>query len=378
MKKSLKKALVSLLILIFVFAVFFATPWGHPAWKTMLLVPEIVPNFPFKPLELISRKPELKEVKFMVSGKETSADLYIPGDNKKHPAIIFTIGNMIGKRDPLIFKVSNALSRMGYVVFIPESPDFLNGYVWTDSVNTFISSVEYLEKQDFVKREKIGIAGFCVGASAAIIAAEDPRIAVKVSFISAISPYFDLKTLSDSVITKTAENEAGNFVPWTPAQLSLEAVQKGFINYVPSEEERKTLTEIFVKGKTVPVNRDQLSTEGRAIYDFLSNSNRSSLDKIWDEFPEQAKMIARDLSPKTKISDLRAKVLILSDKNDTFVPRIEGLRLAKSLKKGQVFLMQVDSFEHVSPNTKLKRWSVVTQLFQVGRYVYNVMLTSGS
>jgi len=354
--------------------VFFITPWGKPVLQTILLVPEVVPDFPIKPLKFFSKEPQVKEVTIQTGEKEIKADLYRPQDDKKHPSVVFTIGTIITKRDPVVTKFAQSLSRIGFVVLVPDLPDFLQGFVWTDSVNTLISSVEFLYRQPFVEKEKIGFAGFCVGASASIIAAEDEKISDKIAFIAAVSPYFDLFSLSEAVTSRQAENGKGGFEPWEPAELTIESVQKGFINYIPDEKERELLSAYFLGNKIIAKEKiDSLSPKAAYVYSFLSNSNREKMAELWQKIPEDGRQLLRFLSPSTKIERFKAKLYILNDKKDTYVPRIEGEKLTKSLPKKQVYFIEVDSFEHVNPATKLKRWAALKGLFQLGRYLYNVL-----
>ena len=88
--------------------------------------------------------------------------------------------------------------------------------------------------------------------------------------------------------------------------------------------------------------------------------------------PIRLKEVFGQISPSTKIDNFKAKLFMLNDKNDTFVPRSEGLELAKKIPKERIYFIEVDSFEHVNPATKLPRWSILKQIWNVGNYVYNV------
>jgi len=373
-KKKIINALFTLLLLIILVISFLVTPWGRPVGKTILLVPEVIPDFPIRPLKFFSREPTIEEVTLKVGDKDIKADLYKPNDNKTHPAIILTLGVVVTRKDKVITNFAQAISRLGFIVLVPDLPDFLSGFVWTDSVETMVSSVEYLEEQDFVLQDKIGFAGFCVGASASIIAAEDERIADRVAFIAAISPYYDLVSLSEAVVKRQSENEEGKLEMWEPAQLSVDSVRKGFINYVPDDEEKKTLENHFYNNlPLVDEDIEKLSYEGKQIRKFLEYSENKDSRNIWDGFPQEGMNLLNQLSPKNRIDQLEAKLFILSDKQDTFVPRIEGNKFKENVTKDKFYFIEVDSFEHVNPSTNLKRWSVLKQLFYLSRYLYNVL-----
>src|SRR3989344_319984 len=371
-KKKIINALFTLLLLIILVISFLVTPWGRPVGKTILLVPEVIPDFPIRPLKFFSREPTIEEVTLKVGDKDIKADLYKPNDNKTHPAIILTLGVVVTRKDKVITNFAQTISRLGFIVLVPDLPDFLSGFVWTDSVETMVSSVEYLEEQDFVLQDKIGFAGFCVGASASIVAAEDERIADRVAFIAAISPYYDLVSLSEAVVKRQSENEEGKLEMWEPAQLSVDSVRKGFINYVPDDEEKKTLENHFYNNlPLVDEDIEKLSYEGKQIRKFLEYSENKDSRNIWDGFPQEGMNLLNQLSPKNRIDQLEAKLFILSDKQDTFVPRIEGNKFKENVTKDKFYFIEVDSFEHVNPSTNLKRWSVLKQLFYLSRYLYN-------
>ena len=100
---------------------------------------------------------------------------------------------------------------------------------------------------------------------------------------------------------------------------------------------------------------------------------RKNFEDLRANLPEELRMLMVELSPSNGIENLKAKVFILNDKKDTFVPKNEGERLAGSLPRGQVDFIEVDSFEHVNPATRLERWAAIRQLWYLGRYVYKVI-----
>lgn len=373
-KKAILANLAVILAIALALTIFFLTSPGRLIAKTLLLTSEIAPGFPIKPLGVLTKKPQVEEVAIQVFGQEVKADLYRPKDSKKHPAVIFVLGEFAARSVKQVIDFAQALAESGFVVLVPESPDLLSGFVWADSVETLIYSFEFLEGQEDVEKTKIGFAGFCVGASASIVAAENEKIADKVAFITAISPYFDLISLSRDIITRQTEDSSGKIKAWLPADISVMSVQKGFINFVPNEEERKLLSAHFLEKKELSeVDINKFSEEAAYVYSFLSTNNRGKSNEILSNLSEDARKILTKLSPSARIANLKAKLFILNDKKDTFVPRSEGEKLAKNLPKSQVYFVEVDSFEHVNPKTKLTRWAAIKQLFHLGNYLFRVL-----
>ncbi|OGD83450.1 hypothetical protein A2165_03260 [Candidatus Curtissbacteria bacterium RBG_13_40_7] len=376
--KFLKRAIFINLAAILVIAVgltfFFITPIGRPALKTMLLVPEVVPNFPIKPIHYLNKDPQVEEITLQIPQKTIKADLYRPKDNKKHPAIVFSLGTIVTRKSEEVTKFAETLSRMGFVVLVPDLPDFISGFVWTDSVDGLLSSIQFLDTQNFVDKKKMGFAAFCVGASAAIVASEDEKISNKVSFIAAIAPYFSAKEAAEAIILGKAKDSNGSWTDWQPHELSVNTIQTGYIHSVENEAERELMKGHFLTGKKMSGDEiEKLSPETRAIFDFLTNTDDAKFDEIWKRIPDDFKNDVFDyLSPDLKINKLKAKLLILNDKKDTYVPKTEGEKFVKNLPKNQLYLIEVDSFEHVNPTTKLTRLAAIKQLLNLSKYLYRI------
>ncbi|KKP92940.1 MAG: hypothetical protein UR98_C0015G0008 [Parcubacteria group bacterium GW2011_GWA1_36_12] len=371
-KRALSINIKIILTLILVAAIFFLSPFGRPIYKTFMLVSETAPNFPIKPLNLLTKDPRVEQIEFKLGNRDVNAALYRPAGEGKHPAIIFTLGILFSRDNPNVVKFAQALARTGYVVLVPDLPDFLTGFVWTDSIDTLIASVEYLDGQEFVNKDKIGFTGFCVGGSAAIIASENEKIAKKVNFIATISPYFDLSDLTRAALTRT-DISGSEKINWRPAKLTIETVNLGFLNYINNEEEKKFLKTNLDINTNIQLDIDRyndLSLESQIIYNFLSNTEFNKFDHYKSKLPQELQNLMVELSPSTKINNLEAKLFILNDKKDTFVPKNEGRNLVSKLPKNQVYFKEVDSFEHVNPATDLPRWAAIRQLGSLGTFLY--------
>jgi len=368
-KKAILINLAVILAIVAGLAVFFTTPFGQPALKTILLVPEVVPSFPVKPLGWVSKAPAVSEVNLQVGDKEIKADLYRPKDNKEHPAVIFTLGTIVTRKDPAVTKFAQALARTGFVVLLPDLPDFLSGFIWTDSVETLISSVQYLENQEYVVQDRIGLIGFCVGGSVSILAAEDKTISDKVNFIIAVSPYFDTYTSLKAIFTEQI-GEPGNLRSWQSALVTKETLARGFIELVNDQNDREVFRQWFLRRKLFDTPKLELKEDSRKIFDFITNSDYVRYDQFWENLPQETKAVLLELSPKEKIGNLRANVFILNDKKDTLVPSAEGKQLTESLTRDKVNYLEIDSFEHVRPGTKLPRWAATKQIYRIFGFIY--------
>ncbi len=331
------------------------SPPGRVAVRAGLLTTEIIPDLPLKPLKIFTKAPIIEEVEITRGSTNLLADIYRPNDKKRHPAVVLTLGAGPDRETPLLVKLAESLARTGLVVLAPDIPRLVAGHVITSATEDAINVFEYLYEQPFVDQEKVGFGGFCVGASVAIVAAEDPRIAKKVAFVNAISPYFNLVELSREIITRQYIKE-GEMVDWEPADLSKEALKKGVVLYFSSEEDRKILDQaIFAKRLPSSDILSGLSEESKKVLTYMQTQDFEKSRQLYEKnWPEQGKQIDAELSPNTNISNLEAKLFILSDTNDVFVPPTHSKKFVENLSEEQVSYTQIDALEHVRPGAKLK------------------------
>ncbi|OGD85222.1 hypothetical protein A2164_01685 [Candidatus Curtissbacteria bacterium RBG_13_35_7] len=369
-KKALLTNLKIISIIIGIFIIFFLTPFGKPFSKTLLLVPEVIPRFPIRPLNYLSREPQIQTIEFVSGERKIIADIYRLRDNKKHPAIVISLGVLATSDNSDLVKLAKAFSRLGYVVVIPEFPDLISGFVWTDSVEILVSSAEYLSKQDYIDKKRIGFAGFCVGGSVAIVAASQPQISEKIAFVGAISPYYDAYLTAQVSVMQKQKDIQGKYIEWNPASLTINTLIKQFTNVIITPNEKELVFELLMNNRQMSQETyQQLSIQSQRIYDFFNKGGSVDLAYL----PDDLQRVMRDISPKTFISGFKAKLLLLNDKNDTFVPRSEVLALVNNISNDKLLFVEVDSFEHVNPKTNLPRLAILKQLWHVGYYVYNMI-----
>ncbi len=103
---------------------------GRVAALTLLLLPDLFVGFPLRPLTWISAEPSREEVHYEAGPYQATADLYRPAGAGPHGAMLFFLGvNPIDRRDPVLTRFVDGLSRCGVVVLVPESPLLLAGKI---------------------------------------------------------------------------------------------------------------------------------------------------------------------------------------------------------------------------------------------------------
>lgn len=113
----------------------------------------------------------------IIERSDLSATLYMPGDGKRHPALLI-LGGAEGGRD-WTDAVAKRLSQDGYIAMAqsyfkdPGLPDQLQRI----PLERFQAAVDYLINQPAVEKHQIAVIGLSKGAEAALVlASHDPRL----------------------------------------------------------------------------------------------------------------------------------------------------------------------------------------------------------
>lgn len=285
--------------------------------KVLLLASQEFPQIPFKPLHKITSQPLVEKVEFGSStdGQKIVGDLFVPKNNNKKPAIIVAMGVKTSNKDrPIILGFCDTLARLGFVVLWPRREDLEKDVIKFEEVQTFVEAFNFLEKRGEVDKDRISFVGFSVGSSLSLAAAEDERVNDKVRSIVFFGGYYNILDYLTSLSTKEIVLGQKN-IKWEPA--------KGAVDHAQEVLEKEGLTLDLFDKKTI-------------------------LD------PTLTKKVSR-FSPHQNIDSLKAKVFILHEKSDAFVPYTESIKLKRTLEKKSISkeFHQAKLFEHVQPKKGL-------------------------
>ncbi len=163
---------------------------------------------------------EGRMVEFGMDGQEARGYMITPAQGEKHPALI-VIQEWWGLNDH-IKDIADRFADEGYVVL---APDLYDGKVTKDpeqagqymqnldqsrALQILNASVEFLKEQQNVKADSIGVTGFCMGGTfALLLASHNESVKASAPFYGDVPPDDVLKKLSAPVLFIGAEND-----PW--------------------------------------------------------------------------------------------------------------------------------------------------------------------
>jgi dienelactone hydrolase len=362
--------------------VFVTSAWlgvtepGRAGVKAALFIPEILPNSPVRPQRWLRDAPSHEVVRLSYGGAEGTGSLYIPAGGGKHPAVVLFFGVIpAGRDDPRVVNLASGLARSGMVVLIPWSEVMTTSYrLDPQAVDLLVGAFQHLERQSFVDVSRIGLAGFCVGASFATLAAEDGRIRDRVAYVNSFGGYYNAKDLLVAIASRTRSYREVS-EPWMPRDDSQRVFTVHLLEGLPDATEREKLARAFQEeGPSEQLDMAALSESGKGVYRLLSGVTRGEAEILLDSLPGVFLEDLELISPSTRIGDLKAPVLIMHDREDTAVPVTESLRMAEAVKeRGQVHYTEFSLFQHMDPTRQLPPLEMAKELRKLFVHMYMVM-----
>ena len=360
------------------------TPWGRAFYKTLIILPEFIPNSPIKTASILTRKPIIKEVEFESEDRTIYADIWYPNSQGKHPSAVLHLGIDIDRKDLRAQKLANAFARSGIITLVPNIPSLGQKRLLPETKLDLIASFEFLKSQPNVKSQNIGYIGFCASGGLVILASEDPKIADQVKFVVTVNPYFDLLSLYENLALHQVKDNGQTFT-WKPNFKTVEIYNRETINLLENKEEQKILNNRLVlidqdqleNGNFEPLSQMELaklSKKAIFTYEFLTNKDQVKVLYYQENTTSEQEAFIKDLSPSTNIENLKAKTFILMDKNNIYTPYTEAQLLNKALEGKDHLYVETRILPRGDLAETLPAKDYIGETLKIFRFVYSILL----
>ena len=366
------RSLVAAVSLLTLFVVL--TPQGRTAFHTALFVLQTLET-PIKPQSWFTGDSLRQEVHYRTADGTAVADIYRLSDGKPRAAVLLSLGaNETGRDDTSVVNLGHALARAGYVVMFHWSPTMgLHANIDPAEPEKLVRAFQFLEGHDYVDRERVGLGGFCVGASLALVAASDPRISDRVHFVNAFGPFFDAESLFLQAASRAVLYE-GESTPWEPDSLTLRVMASKLIESLDNSTDADMLTRFYLEDETATrAELAVLSPSGRTVNSLLDGVEPHEAGALYSTLPSSFREDLARVSPSNHVDGLRARLLVMHDRDDQVVPIAESRRLVKATRdRIDVRYTEFLAFDHVRPGAG----GIFTRLGQavrLYRHMYDII-----
>jgi dienelactone hydrolase len=335
------------------------------AFQTAVMLPSMLGSGP-QPLPLFSKPPQRMSLPYRAvpGGDPDLAELWLPdwaSVERPAGAILMVFGvNNLGRNHPAIERVADALARTGVAVLVPDSRTLLEGRLEVGEIGGVVDAFQLLAARPEVDRDRLGIFGFSVGGSLALLAAKDPAIAASVRWVNAFGAFSDAATYLAAVSAHAYRGPHGEEVAWTPTPLARQVYLRFMLDQVEDDGDRDALDAAFGKairdGERPPPDaalRDGLATEvARTVHDLLTAPSLDAASASIDVLPAGSLAFIDAISPARRLAGLEADVHLMHETEDHHVPFVESRALALALvERGRlVEHTEFRLFDHVQPD----------------------------
>ena len=345
---------------------FACSEHGRPAFASAFLLPDMMVELPVRPITWFTDEPVVERTYIDYGEDRILADIYRPGDNDQHAAVIFSMGAPpLDLDDSRLVKLAEDAARAGLVMIVPFSERLDAERIDPEEIDALAGIFEYAERQPYVDPERVGYIGVSVGGSLALAAAEDPRIAGRVDFVVSFGGYYDALDVLTAVGPREFEYN-GMVEEWDLDEHVVEVMALQLIIELEDANDRAVLCKAFVDEwdwdlcdttfpDLRPAGPDDIATltpEGRIAYNVLSSPTIEDARDLVPQLPPSLLERLAALSPNRGVERLQAELYIIHDRGDKFVPYVESRRLRDALEGRDdldVHYTEVSLFEHVEP-----------------------------
>ncbi|MEA2651383.1 MAG: hypothetical protein QOI85_1104 [Chloroflexota bacterium] len=336
------------------------------AMQTAILLPNLLDAGP-EPLNLFSEAPQRSSLPYRAAepGADPDlAELWLPSwASARRPAgamlLVFGVNNL-GRNHPSIERVADGLARTGVAVLVPDSRTLLEGRLEVGEIDGVVRAFQLLAARPEVDPTRVGIVGFSVGGSLALLAAGDPRISTQVRWVNAFGAFADASTYLAAVSARAYRSVDGSAVPWIPTPLAREVYLRFLLDQVDDDGDRRLLDAAFTKPILAAEEpaldaslRESLATDAaRAVHDLLTASSLDEAEVAIQALPASSLAFIDAISPARHLDGIRADVHLMHETEDHHVPFVESRALASALEPSGRLAQHTEFrlFDHVQPD----------------------------
>ena len=228
------------------------------------------------------------------------------------PVVVFAnAATPQGIDEPAVGRFLGGLAAAGFVALAPELPNVRRGEVTPATVDALVSLTAASGRQ-------VALIGASTGAGLVLLAAGDPRIAERVTAVTAIAPFASLR----AILRLGTTGDYGG-APFEAAPLVATAAARSLLASAPDDP---------------------------AVPALLANRDPNRFDALFDTLTPSTRSLVAELSPLTRIADVRAPVELASAPDDTFFPVEESRAIASAGR--DVRLTVTPALLHVCPRLR--------------------------
>lgn len=301
------------------------------------------------PITKTGRAASLLTIKSGLGAKTTSIDHYEPHIKCRGTIVVFHGMSKLGKEDPRIISLCQALSQVGFRVICPEISSIRDLNIDPEQIDEMIDILMAVIRHPHLSESgKLSILAPSFSGGMCLQAAADERIRDNILSVCAIGPYTDVTSVLNYLLTDEDADPYGRYIilkkllPMLKDELSsqhIESLTKALDAAITDNINEST--ELDCQNKAEPGSRIELTRfqktlnqEESALLQLIlrdANYRTSVLEKVKSALEFELEK----LNIISSLDALKARVLLVHGIDDRVIPCEQSEKLYHNLKSKQ-------------------------------------------
>lgn len=275
------------------------------------------------------------------------ADLWLPADRTPRSGLVLAPGfSELGRDDPRLIPVAEALARAGFAVRVPTLPGAAR--LTLDPAD--VAAMRRAAEAEGAAGRRVALAGISFGAAPALLAGQG----LPASLVVTLGGFHSMTDVATFAATGAhrAPNEAG----WrrdAPNTLAPGAFLLAIAEAMPQPADRtlvRAAAERRLSDPSAPLDdlAARMGADGRAALALVAEREPEAMPARLAALPAPARAALAALDPSA--AALRTCTLAIHGLADPVIPSTQSQALAAALPPGHAVLVLVPGFGHVEPS----------------------------
>ncbi len=336
-------------------------PWGRAIARSALLLPALITASQFAPLVANGETVVHKQMTVPSRSGTVYLDVYEPEASmpliaSARSGVVIIPGVGDNRQVPQLVNFSEALARTGVVVMDMVTPTLINYDLSVQDGDAVVQAFQKLSRLPEMEGRRVGIISFSAGVPLACFASADPRIRDQVAYVAVFGGYFNTRTVLHTFGRRAIDID-GKTEQWQPTEVPIMVLTNVITKAFSPDERSRIVKALAPRGN--PLTHTQiahLSPEAQAAYQLLTGSAPDKVDANIATLPPAIQDELDKLSPSRIITQIRAPIFLLHDRNDASLPVTESRDFAAALTRlrHKHDYVEFHIFDHVEVRSNLQ------------------------
>ena len=290
-----------------------------------------------------------------------AATIMRPRTTPPWPTVLFANGaTPDGRAHPVVRRVGVALANAGCLVYVPDLPDIAGGELSPRALAAAVDCATLAADSPECIDGRLGLVGVSIGGTLALLVAAAPELSSRVSVVSCIAPYTDLRKVMLLATTGMYPGPRG-LEPYAVPSSLVVGLARSITSILPPSADARALR-ATLQGDASGVDglaslRKQSSTPlgpaTAAVRELLLNRDPERFDDLYAALPVGVRESVELLSPVHSATRLRAPIELATAPRDKYFPLGESLALQQAARNVRVTV--TPALAHAVPTLSLTR-----------------------